>query len=86
MCFALQAMDVASFWQLQRAAVEAANARSPMNKDGQHTIELGDLWCVATLGMWHGRAPEEYQTVIAAEDPLGSVQISIQHGMQDSRQ
>jgi hypothetical protein len=38
----VQAMDVPGFWQLQCAAVEAANAQSPMN-DGQADIKVEDL-------------------------------------------
>lgn len=39
---ATQAMDVPAFWDLQCAAVEAANARSPMN-DGRADVQVGDL-------------------------------------------
>jgi hypothetical protein len=38
----VQAMDVPGFWQLQCAAVEAANAQSPMN-DGHADIKVEDL-------------------------------------------
>ena len=38
----MQAMNVPGFWQLQCAAVEAADAKSPMN-DGQAIIEAGEL-------------------------------------------
>jgi hypothetical protein len=42
MSVSVQAMDVPGFWQLQCAAVEAANAQSPMN-DGHADIKVEDL-------------------------------------------